>query len=87
MSFSKVHPACHNILQTVSNQEIILKRLIRMLPIIQKLYVGAYGDICEMHKLFIQQCGQMYPSPFLFIQEKSMQVRAFERYIPFELCG
>ena len=41
MGFSKVHPACHNILQTVSNQEIILKRLIRMLPIIQKLYVGA----------------------------------------------
>ena len=31
-----------------------------MLPIAQKLYVGAQSDLCEMYKLFIQQCGQRY---------------------------
>ena len=49
-------------LLTVSNQEVTLKRLINMLPIAQKLYVGAKSDLCEMYKLFIQQCGQKYPS-------------------------
>ena len=32
---------CVTILQTVSNQEVTLKRLISMLRIAQKLYVGA----------------------------------------------
>ena len=48
---------CVTILQTVSNQEVTLERLIRMLWIAQKLYVGAYSALCEMHKLFIQRCG------------------------------
>ena len=39
MVFSKVHPACHSIVK-VSNQEVTLKRLISMLSIAQKLYVG-----------------------------------------------
>ena len=39
--FSKVLPACVTILQTVSNQEVTLKRLKSMLLIAQKLYVGA----------------------------------------------
>ena len=51
------------ILRTVSNQEVTLKRLITMLPIAQNLYVGAQSDLCEMNNLFIQQCGQRYPSP------------------------
>ena len=42
------------ILQMVSNQEVTLKRLISMLPIAQKLYIGAQSDLCEM---YIQQCG------------------------------
>ena len=50
-------------LLTVSNQEVTLKRLISMLPIAQKLYVGAQSGLCEMYKLFIQQRGQKYPSP------------------------
>ena len=37
--------------KTVSNQEVILKRLISMLPIAQKLYVGVKSDLCEMYKL------------------------------------
>ena len=44
-------------LLTVSNQEVTLKRLISMLQIAQKLFVGALSDLCEMYKLFIQQCG------------------------------
>ena len=62
MVFSKVHPACHNIANGII-QEVTLKRLISMLPIAQKLYVGAKSDLCDMYKLFIQQCGQRYPSP------------------------
>ena len=34
-----------------------------MLPIAQKMYAGALSDLCEMFKLFIQQCGQRYLSP------------------------
>ena len=43
------------VLLTVSNQEVTLKRLISMLPIAQKLYIGALSDLCEIYKLFIQQ--------------------------------
>ena len=62
MVFSKVHTAGHNIVYGIkpgSNS----KRLISMLSIAQKLYVGAKSDLCEMYKLFIKQCGQRYPSP------------------------
>ena len=38
--FSKVNPACP-ILQTVSNEEVTLEKLIGMLWIAQKLYFGA----------------------------------------------
>ena len=38
--FSKVHPACHSVVNGF-NQEVTLKRLISMLGIAQKLYVGA----------------------------------------------
>ena len=42
LSFSKVHPACRNIVKgSLSNQEVTLKRLISMLRTAQKLYVGA----------------------------------------------
>ena len=51
------------ILQTVSNNEVTLKRLINMLQTDQKLYVWASSDLCEKFKLFIQQCDQRYPSP------------------------
>ena len=50
------------ILQAVSNQERTLERLISILWIAQKLYVGALSNLCEMYKLFIQQCGRRYPS-------------------------
>ena len=43
------------ILQTVSNQEMTLERLKNILWIAQKLYVGAFSDLHEMYKLFIQQ--------------------------------
>ena len=51
---SKVHPACHNIANDIkpgSNS----KRLISMLLIVKKLYVGPLRDLCEIYKLFIQQ--------------------------------
>ena len=37
--FSKIHPACHNIANG-SNQEITLKRLLNMLPIIKSCILG-----------------------------------------------
>ena len=40
------------ILQTISHQEVTLKRLISMLPIAQNLYVGSLSALCEMYKLF-----------------------------------
>ena len=54
-----------------------------MLPIAQKLYVGAQSDLNEMYKSFIQQYGQRYPSPgskaiLCFVRKKIIQVRAFE---------
>ena len=78
------------IFQTASNQEVTLKRLIRMLQITPKLHVGALSDLCEMYKLFIQQCDQRDPSPligklFCLFRKHFMQVRAFERYIPLKL--
>ena len=39
--FSKV-----NLLQTVSNQEVTLTKLIIMLRIAKKLYIGALSDLC-----------------------------------------
>ena len=74
------------ILQMLSNQEVTLNRLISLLWIAQKLYVGALSDLCEMYKLFIQQCGQgirlLDKKHFCLYRKKFMQVRAFERYIP-----
>ena len=46
--FLKFTP-CVTILQTVSNHEVTLKRLISMLRIAQKLYVGVLSDLCEMY--------------------------------------
>ena len=43
------HGKSVTILSTVSNQEVTLNRLISMLWIAQKLYVGAYIDLCEMY--------------------------------------
>ena len=70
--------------QMVSNQEETLKRLISMLPIAQKLYVGAKNDLCEMYKLFIRQCGQrsLIKNIFCLYRKDLLHVRAFERYIP-----
>ena len=62
MVFSIVHPTCHSIVNGIKPGST-LKRLISMLLIAQKLYVGALSDLCEMYKLFIQQSGQKYPSP------------------------
>ena len=53
--FSKVQPACHNIANGI-NPGKNSKKLISILWIVQKLYVGAYSDLCEMYKVFIQQC-------------------------------
>ena len=86
MFFSKVHPACHSIVNRIepgSNS----KRLISMLPIAQKQFVWALSDLCEMFKLFIQQCDQNYlsscqKSNSCLYRKNFMQVRAFERYIP-----
>ena len=48
--FSLKFTQCATVLYAVSNQEVTLKRLISILPIAQKLYVGALNDLCEMYK-------------------------------------
>ena len=74
------------ILQTVSNQEVIVKRLISMLRIAQKLFVG--GKVIYVrcincsYNIVAKGIRLLNEKAFLFIQESFMQVRAFERYIP-----
>ena len=46
MVFSKVHPACHSIVNGIKPGSNSKKA--------DKLA----ADLCEMYKLFIQQCGQ-----------------------------
>ena len=60
--FSKAYPACHNIVNGIKPGSDS-RKTDNMLPIAQKLYDGALSYLCEMYKLFIQQCGQKYPSP------------------------
>ena len=66
---------CVTILQTVSNQEVTLKKLISMLRIAQKLYAGrkviyvrriycAYNDVTKGIRLFDKK-----QQHFLFIQD------------------
>ena len=62
MAFSKVHQACHSIVNGIkpgSNS----KKTDKHAADCQKLNVGPLSDLCEMYKLFIQQCSQKYPSP------------------------
>ena len=72
---------CVTILQTVSNQEVILKRLISMLRIAQKLYVGrkvvyvrcincSYNNVAKGIRLFDKKTVFVYIGFYLFIQEK-----------------
>ena len=60
--FSKVQPACHNVVNGIKPGSDS-RETESILWIAQKLYVGALSYLCQMYKLFIQQCGQRYPSP------------------------
>ena len=60
--FSKVHPACHSIVNGIKPGNNS-KKTDKHAADCSKLYVGASSDLCEMHKVFIQQCGQRYPYP------------------------
>ena len=62
VSFSKVHPACHNIVNSIepgSDSKKTDKHAVGC----SKTYLAALSDLSEMYKLFIQQCGQRYPCP------------------------
>ena len=60
--YSKVQTACHNIVNGIepgSDSKKTDKHAVDC----SKTYVGALSDLCDMYKLFIQQCGQRYLSP------------------------
>ena len=60
MVFSKVHPVCHSIVNGIepgSNSKKVDKHAVDC-----SKAVSSQSGLCEMYKLFIQQCGQRYPS-------------------------
>ena len=62
MFFSEVHPACHSIVKGIkpgSNS----KKTDKHSADCSKAVCWGISDLCKMYKLFIQQCGQRYPSP------------------------
>ena len=79
--FSKVHPACHNIANGIKPGSDFKKtdKHARCMLGHKVIYVrsinSSYNNVAK---------GILLPDKmhFLFIQEKFMQVRAFERYIP-----
>ena len=82
MFFSKVHPACHDIANGIK-QEVTQKRLISMLPIIQKLYViyvrcinCSYNDMAKGIRLLDEK------SHFCLCRKNLIQLRTFESNNP-----
>ena len=59
--FFEVHSMCHNSVNGIKARSNS-KKTDKQVSITHKLYVGALSDLCVMHKLFIQQCGQRYLS-------------------------
>ena len=57
MVFSKVDPACHSIVNGIKPGRYS-KKTDKHAADCQKTVC-----FCEIYKLFIQQCGQKYPSP------------------------
>ena len=77
------------ILQTVSNQEVTLKRLISMLRIAPKLYVGgkviyarcincSYNNVAKGIRLLNEKA-------FLFIQERFHASKSFSKIYPLKI--
>ena len=60
--FSKVHPAFHNIANGIKPGSDS-KKTDKHAEDCSKAVRWGIKDLCEMYKLFIQQCGQRYPSP------------------------
>ena len=53
---------CHNIVKCIK-PESDSRKTDKHAVDCSKAYVGALCDLCEVYRLFIQQCGQRYPSP------------------------
>ena len=62
MIFSKGHPACHSIVNGIKPGSNSIKTN-KHAADCSKAVCWGVNDLCEMFKLFIQQCGQRYPSP------------------------
>ena len=93
MGFSKVHPACHNIVNGTkpgSDSKKTDKHAVGC----SKTYLAALSDLSEMYKkIYIVQT-TMWPkvsvylikNMFCLYRKNFMHVRAFERYIPIKVC-
>ena len=78
------------ILQTVSNQEVTLKRLISILWIAPKLYVGRkliYVRFINCSHNNVTKGIHLLDKRAFFNTGIFMQIRAFERYIPVNEYG
>ena len=60
--FSKVHSACHNIVNGIKPGSDSRKTDKHAMDCSKAVWWGV-NELCEMYKLLIQQCGQRYPSP------------------------
>ena len=79
---SKSYQACHNIANGIKQG-----RLIKMLPVAQKLYVGAYVRCINCSYNNVAKGIHLLDKKtfFVYTGKKFMQVRSFERYIPLSL--
>ena len=74
LDFSKVHIACHNIVNGIKPGSVS-KKTDKHAADLQKLYVGRKSDIYEMYKnvhtsMRPKICVSLIKKHFLFIQEK-----------------
>ena len=60
--FSKVHPGCHSIVNGIKPGSNSKKADKHAADSSKAVCWGLFSDLCEMYKLFIQQCGLRYPS-------------------------
>ena len=63
MVFSKVHPACRSIVNGIKPGSSNSKKTDKHAADCSKAVCWGVKDLCEMYKLFLQLCGQKYPSP------------------------
>ena len=69
--FPKVRPACHNIANGIKPGSDS-KKTDKHAADRSKAVCWDVNDVCEMYKLFIQQCGQLLDKKTFFLNRKTL---------------